>query len=65
MLFLIFIKQNFIYLTSFTIYLTIRTMTYQQIKRIDEELFIKIMLRYNMHYLAYEVCKSLDYENKN
>ena len=41
-----------------------RTITYAQLKSIDPNILIKILLRYRAHYLAYEVCKFLDFSQK-
>ena len=41
-----------------------RTITYAQLKSIDPNILIKILLRYRAHYLAFEVCKFLDFSQK-
>lgn len=41
-----------------------RTITYAQLKSIDSNVLIKILLRYRAHYLANEICKFLDFPQK-
>eukprot|EP01016_Furgasonia_blochmanni_P016545 TRINITY_DN1963_c0_g2_i3.p1 TRINITY_DN1963_c0_g2~~TRINITY_DN1963_c0_g2_i3.p1 ORF type:complete len:581 (+),score=133.09 TRINITY_DN1963_c0_g2_i3:112-1854(+) len=41
-----------------------RTMTYRQLDKIDQTQFIKILLRYQLHYLAFEICNLLNYNLK-
>ena len=41
-----------------------RTITYAQLKSIDPSILVKILLRYRGHYLAYEICKYLDFPQK-
>lgn len=42
-----------------------RIMTYQQLKNIDEEIMVHILLRYNLHHLAHQVCTKLNYKKKS
>ena len=41
-----------------------RTTTCCQIKNMKQEILIRILLRYNHHYLACEICKHLHFPSK-
>jgi len=40
-------------------------MTYTQYKKMKPKHFIKTLLRYNHHFLAFEICNLLGYEDKS
>ena len=40
-------------------------MTYNQYKKMKTKQFIKILLRYHHHFLAYEICDILMFEDKS
>ena len=44
--------------------LNARTITYLQLKDLDEDVLVKILLRYRAHWLAFEICKYLDLSPK-
>lgn len=41
-----------------------RTITFAQLKSIDPNILIRLLLRYRAHYLAFEICKFLDFSQK-
>ena len=43
----------------------LRTMTLLQVKTINELQFVKILLRYNLHYIALKICEHLGFQDKN